>query len=459
MPGVLAALGSGFVAAALLLACSEPDAGRSAETKLGAPPNVLMLLVDTLRADDLGLYGSERGTSPFIDSLGARGVVFENATSTAAWTLPAHASLFSGVYPTRHGVRSFREVVPHRYATLPGLLGKHGYATAAVFNLQALRTMRRGFDRVLFVPDAQDEAGATGRVANRALGWLAGATPPWFLFLHFYDVHSDYQPKPSYALRFAAPYDGPATGRTDELRAFRKGEADLDEADVRHLHELYRAGIRQFDDDLRSVFAALEARGHLDEDTLVVLTSDHGEEFFDHGSVLHGRTLHQELVRVPLIFAGAGLPAGVRVAEPVSLVDLLPTVLALLGVPAPDDIDGVDVSGLWNGAGPAGRPLVAEANHWIGNDTANFRRALRRGSWTLHYDAESDRSALYDLREDPTEQRDVASRFPEIASELRRELAPFVPETRPVTPPEPPEDLVETLRRLGYVDGEAPAER
>ncbi len=447
MPGVLVALGSGLAAVALLLGCGAPEPSQEDR------PNVLVLSVDTLRADDLGVYGFEGDTSPFIDSLGERGVVFENATSTAAWTSPAHASLFSGLYPTRHGVRSFTDVVPGEYATLPALLDEQGYATAAVVNLRGLRTMKRGFDGFWIVPHAQDERGATGLVASLALKWLASARRPWFLFLHFYDVHSDYQPEPHYVRRFAQPYDGPATGDTVQLRAHRLGQVALGVEDVRHLHDLYRAGIRQFDDDLRSVFATLGARGFLDH-TLVVLTSDHGEEFFDHGSVLHGRTLHQELVRIPLIFQGAGVPAGVRVAEPVSLVDLLPTLLSLVGAPPAPGIDGVDVSGLWRAGGPRDRVLVSEANHWIDNKNGNFRRAIRRGPWTVHYDADSESTALYDLRSDPTEQRDVAPQHRELVAELRAEFAPYIPAVRPEPRPEPPPDLVEALRQLGYVEEE-----
>ncbi len=452
MPGVLAALGSGFVAVALLAGC---DSTGPAPTQ---PPNVLLISVDTLRPDDLGLHGFEGETSPFIDSLGAGGVVFENATSTAAWTSPAHASLFSGLFPTHHGVRSFARGVPRRYGTLASLLKEQGYATAAVFNLRALRALKRGFDWFWVEPHAQDEGAVADVVADRGLGWLASAPRPWFLFLHFYDVHSDYRPAPRYARRFVEPYDGPATGDTLQLRAFRLGELELGPGDVRHLRNLYRAGIRQFDDDLRGVFSRLEEPGHL-EDTLVVLTSDHGEEFFDHGSVLHGRTLHQELVRVPLIFHGPGIPAGVRVEEPVSLVDLLPTLLSLVGAPLPPGIDGVDVSGLWKKGGPTGRVLVSEADHWIDNKSGNFRRALRRGSWTLHYDADTESFALYDLRRDPTEQRNVAAQHPELVAELRAELRPYIPRTRPEPQPEPPEDLVEALRGLGYVEDEEPGGR
>jgi len=442
-------LAAAAAALAGLSGCGEP------EPPAPRPSNVLLISIDTLRADHLGSYGYERDTSPFLDRLAAEGVVFEHAHSTAPLTAPAHASLLSGLYPRKHQVRSFGPSVPTRYGTLASLLGEQGYATAAVVNMAALAPMQRGFERWMLVPHARGSR-ATGRmVAARALASLEESALPYFLFLHFYDVHSDYDPRPEYVQLFAESYDGPATGATRQLSAFRTGEIQLGLGDARHLMNLYDAGIRQLDDELARLFQELESGGHL-EDTLLVITSDHGEEFLEHGSFLHGRTLHQELVRVPLIFWGAGVPAGVRIEQPVSLVDVLPTLLTRVGAPLPEHIDGIDVSALWWLEDPAAseRPIFAEADNWIANEDRNFRRAVRLGPWTLHYDAESDSAALYDLRSDPLEQRDRSGENPQLAAQLRLALARFLPRSQRKAPPPPPAELLETLRQLGYLEAE-----
>ena len=423
----------------------------------GPPPDVLLISLDTVGAQHLGCYGYERDTSPFLDRIAAEGVLFENATAPGAKTAPSHASLVSGVYPTRHGVHGFGSEVPEELPTLAELLASRGYATAAIFNLQGMRIVGRGFAQTSTVPPARRRSGAAQAVAAAALEWVEAAPSPWLLFLHFYDAHSGYSSRDEYERLFAEPYDGIANGSTRQLRRARVEKLDLGAEAARHLRNLYDAGIRQLDAALAELFAGLEQAGHL-RNTLVVFVSDHGEEFLQHGGVLHGRTLHQELVRVPLILWGAGVPKGTRVSEPVSLVDVLPTVLALAGAEALDDIDGVDLSPHWRWFADIERrrPVISEANSWIGSRD-NFRRAVRRGAWTLHYDGDSERDALYALRSDAGELEDLAERETERAAELRALLAPFVPDEAPPPPDPLPEDLLEELRMLGYVDGAAPA--
>jgi arylsulfatase A-like enzyme len=422
------------------------------------PPNVILVSIDTLRADHLGSYGYSRETSPFLDSLAGRGVIFEEATAPAAWTVPSHASMLTGLYPRSHGLRFPRDRLPPDIATLPSMLSRHGYATGAVVNVLLLsqgRGFERGFDRFAYFQPAAGPEGEARSVSEEGLSWAKSqGGQPFLLFLHFFDVHSDFQPLPRYRRMFEQPYAGIADGTTAQLKAYRKGRVKLADVDARHLLDLYDAGIRQLDDALAELFAGLEEEKLL-ENTFVFITSDHGEEFFDHGDFLHGRTLYQELVHVPLLVLGPGLPEGVRVREPVSLVDLVPTILALLGLPAPDGVEGRDLSAQWRGSGGASpeRALFYEADSWFHNPHRDFRRAVRKGRYKLHYNDREHSLELYDLTRDPGEHENLASERPGVVAELHAELKAFLGESRdPQRLPPPSDEAVEQLRQLGYAE-------
>jgi len=227
--------------------------------------------------------------------------------------------------------------------------------------------------------------------------------------------------------------------------------------DARHLRNLYDAELRQQDARLGRLLDGLEQGGHLD-DTIVVLVADHGEEFFEHGGLGHARSLHQELTRVPMLLAGPGLPSGTRVEAPVSLIDLVPTLLELAGAPPLSGVNGVDLSRYWREpeAEPPKRPLYSAANHWIGNRGRHFKRAVRDGRYALHYDSDGAAYALFDVSTDPGEKQDLAASRPELLATLRQLLAPRIPRGQPATTPAPavPEELVEELGELGYLEGE-----
>jgi arylsulfatase A-like enzyme len=422
------------------------------------PSNVILISIDTLRADHLGSYGYSRETSPFLDSLARRGVIFEEATAPAAWTVPSHASMLTGLYPRSHGLRFPRDKLPPEVATLPSMLSEQGYATGAVVNVPLLsqgRGFERGFDHFAYFRPAAGPEGRARSVSEEGVSWARKqGEQPFLLFLHYYDVHSNFQPLPRYRRMFEQPYAGIADGTTAQLKAYRKGKVKLADADARHLLDLYDAGIRQLDDELAELFADLEEEELL-ENTLVFITSDHGEEFFDHGDFLHGRTLYQELVHVPLLVLGPGLPEGLRVREPVSLVDLVPTILALLGLPEPDAIEGEDLSAQCRGSGGASpdRALFYEADAWFHNIHEDFRRAIRKGRYKLHFNHRERSSELYDLPRDPGEHENLVSEKPGVAAELRAELNAFMTESRePQRLPPPSDEALEQLRQLGYAE-------
>lgn len=424
------------------------------------PRNLVLISVDTLRADHLGTYGYERPTSPFIDELASRGVVFERAYTTATWTVPSHASMLTGLYPRHHGMRrggkEGRTAIPTDVDTLAEVLQRSGYATMGLSNMLYLSTrngFHRGFDSWTEIGAAVGAQGSMPALTFRAMDWIdEHREEPFFLFLHVYDVHSAYRPLPRYREMFVGAYDGPAfRGDEKPLVRHRRGQIELGEADAQHLINLYDAEIRQFDAGLKRLFALLAEAGVLD-DTVVLLTADHGEEFLDHGDFLHGRTLYDELARIPWIMVGPCLPEGVRVREPVSLVDVLPTSLGLLGVEHEAEIDGVDVSDSWTGSAEGvARPVFLEADEWIGSQPRDFRRAVVQGDRKLHLDGRSGRVEVYDLAQDPGEQRDLGA---EAGADLDTQLREFLatPERQGPSIPPPTTKTMKRLRALGYVD-------
>jgi len=435
--------------AALLLCGCQP----------AAPRNLILISIDTLRADHLGCYGYERPTSPAMDAIAEAGVVFEDASTTSPWTLPSHASLLTGLYPRQHGASAPERALADDAIHLAAWLKRHGFRTAAVVNSAWLkrRGLRKGFDDFVYIPEtvgAREPSGVTKSALLRLRHF--DRETPFFLFIHYYDVHSDYRSMREYEQMFVGSYGGRADGSTHQLLAFLRGKTDLEEEDVRHLRDLYDAGIRQLDDQLAQIFRELRSRGLLDE-TLLVITADHGEEFLEHGGVLHGRTHYQEVIRAPLVFAGAGVRAGVRVAMPVSLVDVMPTSLALLGVPIPASLDGIDLHGTWQApdSAPAERPLYLDADHRMtaaGRLAEGSRRGVRWGRFKLEHDLETRESRLFDLAVDPAERTDVKKAHPEVAARLSDALerylekAPAGRRSEPLT-----EEERRLLESLGYL--------
>jgi arylsulfatase A-like enzyme len=425
----------------------------------GASPRVervILISIDTLRAGHLGAYGYARPTSPAIDALAARGVLFQNASTPSPWTYPAHASLFTGLYPGRHGLKNLDRFLPASLPTLASVLGRAGWTTAAVVNSEILGPrfgLDRGFREFLYVEQVAAQRAPTTRVVDQALEWAKRYRDrKLFLFVHTEDVSSDYASQPKWERQFVRPYSGPADGTTEQLVSVRQGKATLTAADARHLVDLYDAGIRQTDAEIGRLLDGLRASGVL-EGSLILLTSDHGEEFLEHGGVLHGRTQFEEVVRVPLIVAGPGVAKGSRVPVPVSLIDVMPTLLATLGVTAPEALDGEDLTPLFSGrAAPRaeGRFLFGEADQ--NNPQLDITRAVRHGADKLHFDRMTHRASLYDLKADPAELRDLAADRPEVVRELRQHIdrfmriQPLVGESIALTPAE-----IEKLRSLGYI--------
>jgi arylsulfatase A-like enzyme len=440
--------------AALALACG----GSGSEQ----PSNVILISIDTLRPDRLGCYGHDRDTSPAIDDLAAGGARFTDVTAASPWTLPSHASMLTGMYASRHGVKSHLHRLHDEIPTLATLLAARGFHTMAVVNYQNLTSrfgLDRGFESFSYVSEFSDTRDPNRTIQNRgeeivdqALAWLEDRDDrPFFLFLHFYDVHTDLTPAPRFRDLFVQPYAGPITGATRQLAALRRAGTTISEADVQHLFDLYDAEIRQLDEQIGRLVRYLGEEGSREE-TLIILTSDHGEEFQEHGSLLHGRTYYQEVIAIPLLLNGPGVPAGLTVQEPVHLVDVAPTLLRLLGLPAPSNGDGVDLSVYWHApeTAPCGRFLFAEADQ--NNERPDMHRMLRVGPNKLLYNRFSGEMKLYDLSSDAEERNDLSAMHENRLTTLRQRIEAFIESERPgpaVAPPTPEE--IENLGKLGYV--------
>jgi arylsulfatase A-like enzyme len=425
---------------------------RSGEEK---PRLVVLVSIDTLRADHLGLYGYDRGTSPVLDALALESTVFDDAMSASPWTLPSHATMLTGLYPSRHGLTSHERYLASSDETLALLFSRAGFRTAAVVNSHNLGPefgLDRGFQQYRYVEERVDRREPSAEITDQGMEWLAaGGETPFFLFLHYYDVHSDYASLSEYEARFLRPYAGSADGTTAQLMAQREGKASLGEADAPNLVDRYDAGILQMDAELGRLFDFLSERGW-DDETLVVVTSDHGEEFFEHGGVLHGRTQYQEVLRVPLLLRGPGIPRKRRIASPVSLVDLLPTLLESAGIAVPEGLDGVSLRPLWaeGGKGLEERYLFSEADH--NNVEHDITRSVRYREFKLLYDRLSRGRRLYNLSTDPGETTDVSKDQERAVAALSARLDRFMASGRSEAPVRTlSEEEIEKLRSLGYL--------
>ncbi len=424
------------------------------------PRHLIVISIDTLRADHLGCYGYERPTSPAIDAFASRGVLFSDAAATSPWTLPSHGSLLTGLYPVRHGAHTAKTSVSEGVKTLAERLGGEGFATAAVVNSTYLTRwgLQRGFESFSHVPESVRDREPSD-VTDRALNWLEDrdrGSGRFFLFLHYYDVHSDYASLPRFERRFVGSYDGPADGTTAQMLDHRYGKTRLRQEDADHLRDLYDGGIVQLDHQLDRLFRGLDEMG-IAERSLIVLTSDHGEEFLEHGGVLHGLTQYQEVLAVPLIVVGPGVPAGRRVATVASLIDVMPTALERLDLAIPPDLDGISLVATWTrpeGSLPP-RTLFSEADFVFDPETKvkarGSKRTARDRRFRLHYDVSTGQRQLFDLSRDPLEQRDVLADRTDEASALFGQLEIFLREDPVYTEsPRLSGEELERLRTLGY---------
>lgn len=369
-------------------AAAEARAIAALPTAPAAAPNVLLLILDTVRADYMSLYGSDVPTTPNLERWSQKAVVFDESYSTAPWTTPSHASLFTGQFPSIHGA-TYASALAADHRTLAEILSERGWATGGfTANYVATRyesglsqgfaryeDFKSSFEEVLksttitqadnillawsaleqgrgprlalrqfqssnfaphFTEQAHDEK--TGAEVRESFVRWADRLPngrPFFAFLNFFDAHSPYRPPQPYYSMFRSP------------------PRSVDR---------YRGGIRYIDEQIDQLLRSLEARGKL-ENTIVVITSDHGEQWGEHGQVAHGNSLYRQLIHVPLVIMyPPKVPAGVRVRRQVTGRDVAATILDLVGVPRDPAIGGVSLAALWRDSTARGSDVVAEVD-------------------------------------------------------------------------------------------------
>ena len=435
-----------------------PVAAEPAQTGFEPVPTrgYILISIDALRADHLGLYGYPKPTSPFLDELARRATVFDHAFAQVPSTLPSHMSMFTGLYPAEHGVFPPSAILAPEIRTLPEVLLHAGFRTAGHTEggyVQGGYGFARGFGEWSDTPYADDTD--VERTFGRGVAFLKSVRPGerFFLFLHTYTVHDPYWPPERYRKMFWPGPPPPGAGEPSgpHFAAVNNGLAEVSPEAVEYFKALYDASIRYLDDRLRQLFADLEASG-LAADTTVILTADHGEEFLEHGSWEHQKTLYEEVVRIPLIVSGPEVTAR-RETRPAGLLDIAPTILDFLKANGPPTMQGVSLL----------RPL-ADTREMYGETDQTLdgaRLAFLRGgasSWKaiLRLDPLKQRvsaSEWYDLATDPLEKmsRPPAESLRASIEARTRDAALKSRSAAAAKPVELSPEQREKLRALGYI--------
>ncbi len=447
--------------------------------------NVILVSLDTLRADRIGAYGGRNVLTPHIDRIANQGVLFERAYAAYPNTMSSHASLFTGLLPSEHGVLPGRaRGVSDERETLAEVFADAGYSTAA-FTENGFVSSRWGFAQGFDLYDdgsnliqGSSFAGRAENTFGRAIDWLAQKSDaPVFLFIHSYQVHIPYSPPPREISRLSARrlhrYQGRYSLRFDvsSIGAFNAGDLELTPLERRQVELLYDAEVRSLDAQVGRLDRAIHQMG-IEDETLLVLFSDHGEEFFEHGYLGHGSSLHQQALHVPVILRNrGGLPSGKRIPEVAGLIDLGPTLVELAGIASRFETNSsVSLAGVALNEQPGRkvRPVVSE--RFLGKDAcaqqqkgkplttcAPMEVAIRDGEHTFIYDPSSDVARLYNVSRDPREQRDLAGISKKQVDDYKRQVAKL-PKLdgrvgrSPDRLKEIPSELERNLRALGYIE-------
>jgi arylsulfatase A-like enzyme/predicted Zn-dependent protease len=396
-------------------------------------PSVLLVSIDTLRADHVGSYGYRAAATPVIDALAARGLRFEQAETVTPLTLPAHTSLLSGTFPSFHGVRDNGSFYVGDEVTMLAVMKAHGYRTGGFVGAYVLDHrwgIAQGFDHYYDDFDLSRFEMAAGidaaqrpgsEVVDHALAWLAGAgDQPFFAWVHLYDPHSPYVPPEPYRSRFPATLEGAYDG-----------EIAATDAQVGRLIDFLTSSRRL-------------------ANTVIVVVGDHGESLGEHGEQQHGFFVYDAAVRIPLIVAGPRVPTR-AVPDQVRIVDVMPTILELAGVEAPPAVQGVSLMPLGRGER---QDLLGFSETWYPRYHYGWSEltAVRDGRYKF---IAAPRRELYDTQADPGEQHDIAASNPRVADALERALADMTAKLAVAATPQKPRpvepEVEERLRSLGYV--------
>jgi arylsulfatase A-like enzyme len=402
-----------------------------------SPPNIILISIDSLRPDHLGCYGYARNTSPNLDKLAREGALFETVVSTTSWTLPAHAALFTALADSVHFCYDDTKWLDGSRTTLAEKLKDAGYKTHGFYSAPYLNPcfgFAQGFDRyqdctsysgqsvALLQTDRfiKDQSGEHGLIDQEIMHeahlditnpivlaevekWLEERSDgPFFLFIHLWDVHYDYIAPQEYQDMFTSKtYQGPVDGK--KVLAARRKPENWTDADVEHLKALYDAEIRYTDDTIGKILENLEDRG-LKDTSIIAVTADHGEAFYEHGWQGHRWTLHDEEIRIPLIVRYPLLvPEKLRIDRPVSIIDIAPTLLDLAASPPLPHAMGRSLTPLFGERQEGWRDETAICELKVPANNIDSL-ALRDRDGKIIYDEKNKKVLVYDLAKDPGEQ-------------------------------------------------------
>ena len=432
-----------------------------------SPYHVVLVVIDTVRRDALGCHGHPQDPTPYIDALAADGVRFDTAISTSGWTLPAIGSLVTGTWPTIHGglgkqvvLTPLREEVP----TLAEIRKEWDFTTLGFANAAFVSPML-GFDRGFDVFDHRHAFNWEIRRADETIRDALSAmrerqSEPCFVFIHLFDPHLDYDPPPGYAARFTGGRAEPALPLSMQKCMDLKtngGEDPPGPVDVAYVKGVYQGEINFTDVHLGRLVDELKKMGIYDR-TILIVTADHGEEFWEHRGFEHGHTLYDELIRIPLVVKlPTDIAAAARVVDAqVRILDVAPTILELLGIEKPESFAGESLMPLIMGQSSEDRIAFAESTLY-GSDKLAWRGRRYKYIVDVNPDAEAS-PELYDLQNDPGETENLLAARPGVAARLRAELAEFYGElssraknmSQPTIKDMSPQ-TIESLRSLGYI--------
>lgn len=449
--------------------------------------SVILISIDTLRPDHLSCYGykAKAPTSPTLDRLAREGALFKNALSTTSWTLPAHMALLTSLFDCVHGVKKDEFCLDENRITLAEAFQRAGYRTAAFVSgpyLNPAFGFQQGFNEYFDLtsypyPSLDDleednfkkvEAifkeiqkanlkshrdVTSPRVYEKSTAWLEqNHKEPFFLFLHFFDVHYDFVAPKEYVDLFDPDYTGKLTG--DQFMGNQSIEPGMDPRDYQRLMALYDAEIRFTDDFIGKILDRVRDLG-IEDSTAVVVTADHGEEFLDHGKKGHRHTLYEELLRIPLVFRIPWLEKrGLRIKDPVRIIDVMPTLVELFGLDAGKEMMGRSLVPYLKGEETQPPPLHM-------GELVDKMVSVQSDFWKIVFEPKTKISRFFDLKSDPKEQNPIrpedfpegekkkleAFDFYEKAKDFRKTLKEVKTKRVEFT-----DELREKLKALGYLN-------
>lgn len=378
--------------------------------------NVLLIGVDTLRADSVSLYGGRAEVTPYLEEFSKRATTFLQARSQAPWTLPSFASMLTGQLPSAINSNVYTGHLPDKALTLGEILIKEGFATQIICSNAWIGQEQSGFEQGVeglwykYDMPAEETVDKAREFITRSID------RDWFCFLHFIDPHVPYRPPQHFVDLLTDPaYSGEFKKSFGSIEEWKAGEFIPDQNDIKQVRNLYDGEVAYLDSALVQLFKFLEENNLL-ENTLIIFSADHGEEFYDHGQFEHGQSQYDELVKTPLIIMGEGFPAGLHVEDSVGNIDIAPTILRYLNLPIPEIMIGFPLQDVISGK-VKNRTIFGEDN-----TRGTAKKYAVEWPYKCILDLVTAQRLLFDLQSDPHELKDISSEKPEICDMLVQKI-------------------------------------